>query len=231
MKINRNYKYFVVDTCDWLVVSGWEYKEDALENLDDLLEGMSTAVTGDYKIYTARYLNSKDINPFNSDNWITNDYFDKKDNDYDCGVCEDTPKKYNNPDYNYYVVNTKKYKIHSGWEYKNDAQDQLNKLSDDGETMYSVYSAKHIEYNCFYLDADNNDHWLGNEKDCPDCETKQYKVTMEEVKYCYYIVNAKSEDDIRDNMNPEIDGEHIYTKPKSDEIIDVELYDNESEVK
>jgi len=77
MKINREYKYFVVDTCDWLIVSGWEYKEDALENLDDLLEGWSTAVTGDYKIYTARHLNSKDINPFNPNNWISNDYLNK----------------------------------------------------------------------------------------------------------------------------------------------------------
>jgi len=166
MKINREYKYFVVDTCDWLIVSGWEYKEDALENLDDLLEGMSTAVTGDYKIYTARYLNSKDINPFNPDNWISNDYYDKKDNDYDCGVCEDTGKK---------------------------------------ESFDLMSMKESIE-------------------DCPDCKTKQYKVTMKEIKYCYYIVNAKSEDDIRDNMNPEIDGEHIYTKPKSDEIIGVELY-------
>ena len=56
MNINKNYKYFVVDTCDWLVVSGWEYKEDALDHLDELLEGIATAVTGDYKIYTTRYL-------------------------------------------------------------------------------------------------------------------------------------------------------------------------------
>jgi len=68
-------------------------------------------------------------------------------------------------------------------------------------------------------------------EDCPDCKTKQYKVIMKEVKYCYYIVNAKSEDDIRDNMNPEIDGKHIYTKPKSDEIIGVELYIDDEEVK
>jgi hypothetical protein len=74
MNINKNYKYFVVDTCDWLVVSGWEYKEDALDHLDELLEGIATAVTGDYKIYTTRYLNNKNINPFNNKNWIPGNY-------------------------------------------------------------------------------------------------------------------------------------------------------------
>ena len=78
------------------------------------------------------------------------------------------------------------------------------------------------------FDLITGETWLGK---CRDCETKQYKVTMKEVKYCYYIVNAKSEDDIRDNMNPEIDGEHIYTKPKSDEIIGVKLYIDDEEVK
>ena len=79
--INPDYKYFVVDTCDWLIVSGWEYKGDALDHLDELLEGMSTAVTGDYRVYSARYLKSLSkssesklmIDPFNPDNWITYD--------------------------------------------------------------------------------------------------------------------------------------------------------------
>ena len=77
MKINKQYKYFVVDTCDWLVVSGWEYKEDALDHLDELLEGTMTAVSGDYKVYTAKYLktlnsdynNGIDRNPFDPANW------------------------------------------------------------------------------------------------------------------------------------------------------------------
>ena len=141
MNINKNYKYFVVDTCDWLVVSGWEYKEDALDHLDELLEGITTAVTGDYKIYTTRYLNNKDINPFNDKNWIPGDY------------------------------------------------------------MGARYNKK-----------------------------KQYKVTVEQVKYCTYLVNAKSEDDIYENMNPEIDGKQIFTKPKSDEIIDVVQCDKVSKM-
>ena len=132
-----------------------------------------------------------------------------------------TPKKYNNPDYRYYVVHTENYKIHSGWEYKDDAHDQLNELSDEGQTMYSVYTARHLKSKC-NMYPDSNCDWERFEGFW--YETKQYKVVVEEVKYCTYIVDAKSEEDVRMNTIPECDGEHIYTKPKSDEIIHIEPY-------
>ena len=55
-----------------------------------------------------------------------------------------------------------------------------------------------------------------------EMKLKTYKVVVKDVKYCTYIVDAKSEDDIWDNINPEIAGEHIYTNPKSNEIIHIE---------
>ena len=55
---NNDYKYFVCDIYDGLqILSGWEYKEDALDDLGD------TEETADYcnyncelKVYTRRYL-------------------------------------------------------------------------------------------------------------------------------------------------------------------------------
>ena len=70
MKYNKKeYKYFVIDLNDNLVHSGWEFKEDALDILDELLEGLYTAITSDYKIYTKKYLKNK-IYLNNNNNWL-----------------------------------------------------------------------------------------------------------------------------------------------------------------
>tara|TARA_R110002020_G_scaffold115516_1_gene265548 strand:- start:245 stop:466 length:222 start_codon:yes stop_codon:yes gene_type:complete len=65
----KEYKYYVIDLNDNLIHSAWEYKEDALDVLDELLEGITTAVTSDYKIYSKRYLNNK-INLNDNNNWL-----------------------------------------------------------------------------------------------------------------------------------------------------------------
>ena len=79
MKYNKKeYKYYVVNINDNLIVSGWEHKEDALDHLDELLEGITTAVTSDYKIYSFNYLQAMketyldhiDVN--NNDHWEQN---------------------------------------------------------------------------------------------------------------------------------------------------------------
>tara|TARA_Y100001937_G_scaffold2912_1_gene3789 strand:- start:1583 stop:1807 length:225 start_codon:yes stop_codon:yes gene_type:complete len=70
MKYNKKeYKYYVIDLNDNLIHSGWYYRDDALEALDELLEGIATAVTSDYMIYSKIYLKNKiDLN--NNNNWL-----------------------------------------------------------------------------------------------------------------------------------------------------------------
>lgn len=66
-----------------------------------------------------------------------------------------SPKKpkYNNSDYKYYVLDTKKNKIESGWEYKEDAQDRID--TDELKNV-KVYSKTFLKSKGINPDEDKN---------------------------------------------------------------------------
>ena len=66
MKINTNYKYFVYCMDADLVVSGYEYKEDAIDCMDEFND---ECYIPQFRVYTSRYLISKGCNPYRSNNW------------------------------------------------------------------------------------------------------------------------------------------------------------------
>ena len=57
---NKDYKFFVCDTYDGLdIISGWEYKEDAKDSLNDELEICEDLFYNvELKVYTRKYLNN-----------------------------------------------------------------------------------------------------------------------------------------------------------------------------
>ena len=57
---NKDYEYFVCDIYDGLdIISGWEYKEDARDSLNDELEICEDLnYNVELKVYTRRYLNN-----------------------------------------------------------------------------------------------------------------------------------------------------------------------------
>ena len=57
---NKDYKFFVCDTYDGLqILSGWEYKEDARDNLKDTQEDAENCYYNvDLRVYTRRHLES-----------------------------------------------------------------------------------------------------------------------------------------------------------------------------
>lgn len=71
-------------------------------------------------------------------------------------------EKINQSDYKYYIVNTKTRKIQSGWEYKEDADDNLKELIEFGQKDMSVHSKKSIK--SLDIDPDDNSNW-GSSKD------------------------------------------------------------------
>ena len=68
-----------------------------------------------------------------------------------------------NNDYKWFVVHTEDYTIYSGWEYKEDALESLNDLSEIGETMYSVFSASYIQSRSIGIDPYDFKNWSGYE--------------------------------------------------------------------
>jgi len=62
-KINqKDYAFYVFNIKINKINSGWEFKEDANEAIEEL-EG------SDFKVYTKKYLLSKGINPDDNINW------------------------------------------------------------------------------------------------------------------------------------------------------------------
>lgn len=53
-----HYKFFVVNTIDGIeTISGWEYKEDAIDSMNDLKEEFDyNNINEELKIYTKRHL-------------------------------------------------------------------------------------------------------------------------------------------------------------------------------
>jgi hypothetical protein len=69
-------------------------------------------------------------------------------------------EKTNQPDYKFYVVGKNKKdenKIESGWEYKEDAQDQINELKETGITGVKVLQVTGLKK--LGLDPDNDSDW------------------------------------------------------------------------
>ena len=65
--INLEYKYFVLDADHNVIVAGYEYKDDAIDCMDDFNDECVCPV---FKVYTAQYLiNQKNINPYDTSNW------------------------------------------------------------------------------------------------------------------------------------------------------------------
>ena len=62
-----DYKYFVFNTEDQIIIAGNEYKEDALDVCDEANELYYSPL---YRVYTASYLqNRKQVNPYDYNNW------------------------------------------------------------------------------------------------------------------------------------------------------------------
>lgn len=69
-------------------------------------------------------------------------------------LTEARPKKYNQKDYQFYVVVNDK--IHSGWEYREDAQDMVDEIKEDG-TKAKIYKKAGLKK--LNLNPDNNKDW------------------------------------------------------------------------
>ena len=74
--MNNNYKYYVFNTIDNRIFSGWEFKEDALESCNDIKEfniainSINKIMNAGYKIYTKSYLeNNLKIDTNSLNNW------------------------------------------------------------------------------------------------------------------------------------------------------------------
>ena len=66
MKINLKYKYFVYCIDANLIVAGYEHKEDAIDCMDEFND---ECYYPQFRVYTAKYLNNIDCNPYKTNNW------------------------------------------------------------------------------------------------------------------------------------------------------------------
>ena len=57
---NEEYKFFVVDTLEgYNILSGWDYKEDALDSMNEFKDELDyNCINSELKVYTRRYLES-----------------------------------------------------------------------------------------------------------------------------------------------------------------------------
>ena len=66
MKINNEYKYFVVCTESYMIMAGNEYKEDAIDVMDEMNDMYYSPL---YTVYTASHINNRlNINPYDVSN-------------------------------------------------------------------------------------------------------------------------------------------------------------------
>ena len=67
MNINKEYKYFIINTDSAVIIGGYEFRADALDLASELNENEVFPL---YKVYKAKYIRTHyDINAFNSFNW------------------------------------------------------------------------------------------------------------------------------------------------------------------
>jgi len=62
-KVNPDYTHFVVNKMTGNIVSGWEYKEDAIESMNEFNEW------DNHQQYKIASKNQHPVDPFNLDNW------------------------------------------------------------------------------------------------------------------------------------------------------------------
>ena len=65
--INPDYGFFVVDTEGNCIVAGNEYKEDAIDVMDERNDDSMGA--NPYRVYTSMYLVRQGMNPYDHQNW------------------------------------------------------------------------------------------------------------------------------------------------------------------
>tara|TARA_B100000809_G_C14937435_1_gene459153 strand:+ start:173 stop:394 length:222 start_codon:yes stop_codon:yes gene_type:complete len=63
-KVNPEYNYFVFNLEHDIIGAGNEYKEDALDILDEVND-----LEPCWKVYSSHYLIRRGIDPYNSQNW------------------------------------------------------------------------------------------------------------------------------------------------------------------
>ena len=64
--MDNQYNYYVFNTIDNKIFSGWEFKEDSIDSLKEVKE----VISSNFKIYTKSYLqNNLQIDTNNLDNW------------------------------------------------------------------------------------------------------------------------------------------------------------------
>ena len=68
MKINTEYKYFVLCTDSNMIIAGNEYKEDAVDVACEFNED-TYYPCNIFRVYTAVYLKRLGIDAFNHENW------------------------------------------------------------------------------------------------------------------------------------------------------------------
>jgi hypothetical protein len=97
-EIDPNYTHFAIDKGTNKIVNGWEYdsdmdKESIAEYCKMDIKDMDLNPK-DFKINTTKFLKSKGIDPFNTDNWInlTDLNSTKNDNTLEEGICEGCKK-------------------------------------------------------------------------------------------------------------------------------------------
>jgi len=113
-KINPRYTHFAIDKDTNKIVNGWEYDYDM--DKESIAEYCKMDIIDmdlnpkDIKVLTTKFLMSKGINPFNTDNWINLTDLNEGKN----------MKNEINPDYTHFAIDKGTNKIVNGWEYDSD---------------------------------------------------------------------------------------------------------------
>ena len=69
--VNPDYTHFVMNKMTGVIVSGWEWKEDAQVSCDEFNESVECGKMrlGNYKVLSARWIRTIGKNPFDSAYW------------------------------------------------------------------------------------------------------------------------------------------------------------------
>jgi hypothetical protein len=73
-KINKNYTHFAIRKNDNKIVNAWDYSKLDNESINDyykqdIKDQFPDEKLSNYSLKTKKYLESKNINPFDSSNW------------------------------------------------------------------------------------------------------------------------------------------------------------------
>ena len=73
LKKNK-YSFFLVHTVTKKIAEGFEYKDDAIDRIKELLDESDNALKGKLKVYTKIGLKKLDIDPNDDSNWADPKY-------------------------------------------------------------------------------------------------------------------------------------------------------------